>query len=221
MIWAGPEPSGVVFTYAPGRSGNDASQILQGFEGVLQIDGYAGYNRVLDPRDNAPIQLAYCWAHARRKLYELTENNVAPIAEAGLKQIATLYRIESKARGLPAEERHAMRQEKSAPKVAAFKTWLDQAAHPNLLQPPLPCVFGSRDPVWRFKMTMSLTNLTETWKGVAADWCVFPSSTNPTTRSRSSIGCGLPICDLHICPKAGNHRTSNLGILIPVRMDVF
>lgn len=126
--WTGPEPPGVAFTYAPGRSGNYASQILQGFEGVLQVDGYAGYNRVLDPRDNAPIQLAYCWAHARRKLYELTENNVAPIAEAGLKQIAALYRIESKARGLSTEERLAMRQEKSTPKIAAFKNWLDQVS---------------------------------------------------------------------------------------------
>jgi transposase len=125
--WNGPEPPGVAFTYAPGRSGNYASQILQGFEGILQVDGYAGYNRVLDLRDNAPIQLAYCWAHARRKLYELTENNVAPIAEAGLKQIAALYRIESKARGLTADERLAMRQEKSAPKIAAFKDWMDQS----------------------------------------------------------------------------------------------
>ena len=82
---------------------------------------------MLDLRDNAPIQLAYCWAHARRKLYELTENNVAPIAEAGLKQIAALYRIESKVRGLTADERLALRQEKSAPKIAAFKDWLDQA----------------------------------------------------------------------------------------------
>jgi transposase len=123
--WNGPEPPGVAFTYALGRSGNCASQILQGFEGILQVDGYAGYNRVLDLRDNAPIQLAYCWAHARRKLYELTHHNVAPIAEEGLKQIAALYRIEGQIRGRSAEERLAMRQQKSAPKIATFKVWLD------------------------------------------------------------------------------------------------
>lgn len=121
----GPEPPGVAFNYALGRSGNYASQILQGFSGILQVDGYAGYNRVLDPRNNEPIGLVYCCAHARRKLYELTENNVAPIAEAGLRQIAALYRIESKARGLTAQERLAIRKDKSAPKVAAFKQWLD------------------------------------------------------------------------------------------------
>jgi transposase len=125
--WDGPEPPGVAFTYAPGRSGKYASEILQSFGGILQVDGYAGYNRVLDLRDNAPIQLAYCWAHARRKLYELTHNNVAPIAEEGLKQIAALYRIEAQARGTSAQERLAIRQQKSAPKITAFKIWLDQA----------------------------------------------------------------------------------------------
>jgi transposase len=67
--WNGPEPPGVAFTYAPGRSGTYASEILQGFEGILQVDGYAGYNRVLDLRDNAPIQLAYCWAHAPSRAF--------------------------------------------------------------------------------------------------------------------------------------------------------
>ena len=125
--WNGPEPPGVAFTYAPGRSGNYASQILQGFGGILQVDGYAGYNRVLDLRDNEPIQLAYCWAHARRKLFDLTHNNVAPIAEEGLKQIAALYRIEAQARGTSADERLALRQAKTVPKIAGFKTWLDHA----------------------------------------------------------------------------------------------
>lgn len=117
----------MVFTYAPGRSGKYASDILQGFSGILQVDGYAGYNRVLVLRDNHPIGLAYCWAHARRELYELTHNNVAPIAEDGLKQIAALYRIEAQTRGTSAQERLAIRQQNSAPKIAAFKTWLDQA----------------------------------------------------------------------------------------------
>jgi transposase len=125
--WNGQEPPDVAFTYAPGRSGKYASEILQGFSGILQVDGYVGYNRVLDLRDNQPIQLAYCWAHARRKLYELTHNNVAPIAEEGLKQIASLYRIEAQARGASAQERLAIRQQKSEPKIKAFKTSLDRA----------------------------------------------------------------------------------------------
>jgi len=125
--WNGPEPPGVAFTYAPGRSGEHAVEILQGFEGILQVDGYAGYNRVLDLRDNAPIQLAYCWAHARRKLFELTHHNVAPIADEGLKQIAALYRIEAQVRGASDDERLSVRQRRSVPKIVAFKAWLDHA----------------------------------------------------------------------------------------------
>jgi transposase len=98
-----------------------ASEILQGFEGILQVDGYAEYNRVLDLRDNAPTQLAHCWAHARRKLFDLTHHNVAPIAEEGLKQIAALYRIEKQARGTSAEDRLALRKAK----IATLKIWLD------------------------------------------------------------------------------------------------
>lgn len=92
-------------------------------------DGLAntGYNRVLDPKTNGDIRLAYCWAHARRKLHELTLRNTAPIANNGLKKINALYRIENQIRGLPADERLAVRENKTAPKVIAFKTWLDQA----------------------------------------------------------------------------------------------
>ena len=71
--WNGGAPPGVAFTYAPGRGGQRAEQILQGFSGVLQVDGYAGYNRLIAPdRVGSQIRLAYCWAHARRKLVEVT-----------------------------------------------------------------------------------------------------------------------------------------------------
>ena len=125
--WNGDAPPGVAFTYAPGRAGKHASDILQGFNGILQVDGYTGYNRVLDPKTNGDIRLAYCWAHARRKLYELTQNSTAPIAHGGIKQINALYRIEKQIRDLSAEERLAIRKEKAAPKITAFKSWLDQA----------------------------------------------------------------------------------------------
>lgn len=125
--WQGTGPPGVCFTYAPGRSGKYAEDILNGFEGVLQVDGYAGYNRLLKP-DAFNIKLAYCWAHARRKLYELTLGSTpAPIAHEGLKQIAALYRIEKTIRGQTAKKRLAVRQEESAPLIDAFKVWLDQA----------------------------------------------------------------------------------------------
>jgi transposase len=123
--WGGGDPPGVAFTYAPGRSGEYAEQILQGFGGILQVDGYAGYNRLIRPeRMGEPIQLAYCWAHARRKLHEVACNSTAPIADEGLRRIAGLYRIEADIRGLNPEERLKTRREQSAPKIAEFENWL-------------------------------------------------------------------------------------------------
>ena len=123
--WDGTAPPGVAFTYAPGRSGQYADTILQGFTGILQVDGYAGYNRLIQPDRAGPaIQLAYCWAHARRKLFEVARNNTAPIAEDGLKRIAALYKIEAEIRGMTPEARLAARQDQSAPKIADFETWL-------------------------------------------------------------------------------------------------
>ena len=123
--WRGAAPPGVAFTYAPGRSGQYADDILKGFTGILQVDGYAGYNRLIQPDRASPaIQLAYCWAHARRKLFEVARNSTAPIAEDGLKRIAEFYKIEAEIRGLPSEARLAIRQVQTAPKIAAFETWL-------------------------------------------------------------------------------------------------
>lgn len=123
--WGGGAPPGVAFTYAPGRGGLHAERILQGFSGILQVDGYAGYNRLIAPDRIGPdIRLAYCWAHARRKLVEITRNGTAPIAEDGVKRIGEIYRIEAELRGLHPEARLAGRQERSASLVAELETWL-------------------------------------------------------------------------------------------------
>lgn len=123
--WSGHAPPGVAFTYAPGRGGQHAERILQGFSGVLQVDGYAGYNRLVAPDRIAPnIRLAYCWAHARRKLVEIARNGPAPIAEDGVKRIGELYRIEAELRGFDPATRLAERQVRSAPLVADMETWL-------------------------------------------------------------------------------------------------
>jgi len=76
---------------------------LQGFTGILQVDAYAGYNRLIAPDRAGPnIWLAFCWAHARRKLVEIARNGSAPIAEEGVKRIGELYRVEGELRGLGA-----------------------------------------------------------------------------------------------------------------------
>lgn len=121
--WGGDDPPGVAFTYAPGRSGQFAEDILKGFTGTLQVDGYAGYNRLLK-RPAQDVRLAYCWAHARRKLHEVAQTGTTPIADEGLRRIAALYRIEKDIRGQSPESRWTARQERSKPVVDDFETWL-------------------------------------------------------------------------------------------------
>ncbi|EKE18227.1 MAG: hypothetical protein ACD_10C00078G0002, partial [uncultured bacterium] len=123
--WGGTAPPGVVFTYAPGRGGQHAERILQGFGGILQVDGYAGYNRLIAADRIGPaIQLAYCWAHARRKLIEITRTGLAPIAEEGVVLIRDLYAIEAEIRSSDPAIRLAIRQERSAPILASIDDWL-------------------------------------------------------------------------------------------------
>jgi transposase len=153
--WNGQAPPGVAFTYAPGRGGHHAEQILRGFSGILQVDGYAGYNRLVQSgRSDAGIQLAYCWAHARRKLFEITQVGPAPIAEDGLRRIGELYRIEADIRGHNHAVRLAARQERSAPVIAAMATWLSQHR----------ARVSSKSPLGE-----ALTYITKHWEGL----CLF------------------------------------------------
>jgi len=123
--FGGTAPPGVVFCYADGRGGKHASEFLTGFSGTLQVDGYTGYNALTKPgRTSGPIMLAYCWAHARRKLKEVHDRDGSPIAGEGLKRIAKFYKIEDAIRGQSAEQRKAARQEQTKPLMDGFEVWL-------------------------------------------------------------------------------------------------
>ncbi len=126
--WGGDDPPCVIFNYAPGRNGKYGEGFVSGFNGILQVDGYAGYNRLTRKSRTGgdPVVLAYCWAHARRKLFELADKGGSEIAEEGLRQIAMLYQIEADIRGNPAADRLAVRQRRSVPIAAAFGLWLEQ-----------------------------------------------------------------------------------------------
>lgn len=93
--WGGADPPGVVYFYAPGRGGEHAETVLDGFDGVLQIDGYPGYNRLTRTKRQGgdPITVAHCWAHARRKLREVFDRDGSAIAAEGLERIRKLYEI--------------------------------------------------------------------------------------------------------------------------------
>ena len=118
------KPPGVAFTYAPTRSGNVAADILKDFSGILQVDGYAGYNKILYRRERG-VQLAYCWAHARRKLMEIARSSdPTPIADEGIALIAQLYGLEKQIRGQCADQRLKARQTSAQPVIDKLKAWL-------------------------------------------------------------------------------------------------
>lgn len=113
--WDGSDPPGVAYVYATDRKAERPIVHLAGFAGILQVDGYGGY-RVLAEKSGAT--LAFCWAHVRRRFYELAAAGPAPIASEALRRIAELYHVEDDIRGQPADARRAVRRERSRPILA-------------------------------------------------------------------------------------------------------
>ncbi len=123
----GPAPPAAAFFYSPDRGGEHPERQLAAFAGIMQADAYAGFNRLYEPdRQPGPILEAACWAHARRKFYELAEVAKAPIATEAVRRIDQLFAIERDINGLPAEARLAARTERSAPILAELEPWLRQ-----------------------------------------------------------------------------------------------
>jgi transposase len=122
--WQGSTPPAVVFLYAEDRKGERPAAHLAEFQGVLQVDGYGGFKSLLESRPPGTVQLAFCWAHCRRRFYEIHQATGSSLAAEALRRIGELYRIEAEIRGRPAEERRAVRQERSRPLVDALHGWL-------------------------------------------------------------------------------------------------
>ena len=118
--YGGNAPPAVVFIYAPDRKGARPAEHLKTFRGILQVDGYAGFEALAE---GGAITLAACWAHARRKFYELHEAG-SPVATEALARIAEIYRIEVSIRGQAPDERQRARAERSKPLVEAMHAWL-------------------------------------------------------------------------------------------------
>jgi transposase len=114
------EPPAVFFRYSPDRKAERPREHLARFRGVLQADAYAGFEQLYGER----IQEAACWAHARRKFYEIHLDQDSPIAKEALERIGTLYDIESDIRGRPPDERLEMRQARAGPELNSMQAWL-------------------------------------------------------------------------------------------------
>ncbi len=124
--WGGPAPPAALYLYSPDRKAERPAAHLAQFKGVIQVDGYAGFEKLAAGGD---IQLAACWAHTRRKFYEVHQATASPIAEEMLRRIAALYTIEDTIRGQTAAARQVARHAKSLPLVDDLKSRLEHELH--------------------------------------------------------------------------------------------
>ena len=131
LIRGGPPDKPVVlFHYDASRGEAVPVQLLDGFSGTLQTDGYAGYNKVC--RDN-PITRIGCWDHARRKFVEASKaapakkkGNKVSKADVAIGKIRKLYRVEDKIKDLSADDKQKVRKELAVPLLEDLKDWLEK-----------------------------------------------------------------------------------------------
>lgn len=121
--WQGPDPPAAIYLYSPDRKAERPASHLARFSGILQVDGYPGFDRLCD---SGAISLAACWAHCRRRFYDVQQATGSPVATEALRRIAELYAVETAIREQAAAERQAVRQSRSLPLIKAMKAWLEQ-----------------------------------------------------------------------------------------------
>ena len=118
-------PPAAWFAYSPDRKGEHPRRHLQAFRGILQADGYAGFDRLYNEADpNHPIKEAACWAHVRRKFFDIHAATDSPVASEAMQRIGELYGIEAEMRGQAAALRCQVRQTRADPKLADLHQWL-------------------------------------------------------------------------------------------------
>ena len=180
-----PGPKIIVFDYQAGRSGRHAQQFLQAWQGHLVVDDYAGYKALFAAARAHPenqrliepcVELA-CWAHARRKFFDLFQASESPVAQEALNRIAVLYAIETEGRDMSIEERQRLRAEKSLPVLANLHDWLQQT---RLTTAPNSATSKAMD--YSLKRWAALSRYAETGD--------FPIHNNPVENSIRPIALG-------------------------------
>jgi transposase len=129
--WQGDRAPAAYYRFSPDRKGERPQGHLAGFRGVIHADAFSGYESLARSeastgQDPPRILHAACWAHARRKFFDVFEATKSPIAEEALRRIGALYAIEAEIRGRSAELRLAARQEHALPILVELRSWLEE-----------------------------------------------------------------------------------------------
>jgi hypothetical protein len=120
--WGGPAPPAAVYIFGPERKAERPVAHLEYVKGALHVHGYAGFERLTTRGD---VVLAACWAHIRRKFYEVVQTEDTPLAHEALRRIAGLYAVEAQVRGQSPVHRLAARRTLAKPIVDALQIWLE------------------------------------------------------------------------------------------------
>jgi transposase len=135
------DPPAVLFRYSPDRKGEHPRAHLHSFRGILQADGYAGFQGLYD-RKSDPLIEAACWAHARRKFFDLHAATASPVALEALVRIRVLYQIEEDIRGQTPAQRKAERQTRAIPLLEDLQQWLRETARKTSRKSDLAAAIG-------------------------------------------------------------------------------
>ena len=126
--WSGAGPPAAFYAYSPDRKGEHARSLLAGCRGYLHADAYAGFEALYAPHSltgTPRLAEVACWAHARRKIFEVHEATGSPAAREALERMAELFAIEAQIAGRDPAHRLAERQARSVRKLAELKVFLD------------------------------------------------------------------------------------------------
>ena len=111
----------VSFRYSPDRKGEHPAGHLKDYKGYLQADAFPGYDRLYEKGEIIEVG---CWAHARRKIFDVHEATGSPTAVHALEKIGELYEVEARIRGRPPDQRRSVRQKDASPLLADLERWL-------------------------------------------------------------------------------------------------
>ena len=114
----------VLYDCSPTRSGQVPIELLYGFSGYLQVDGYDGYARACD---EYKLKRVGCWDHARRKFVDAAKtSNGKGIGKKGVYKIKAIYKIEKEIRHKSPEEKKQIRKQCALPLLNGFEDWIDE-----------------------------------------------------------------------------------------------
>jgi hypothetical protein len=128
--WGSAIPPAVSYLYSPDRKAEHAHKLLDDCHGFLHADGYAGFNRLYEPHatgaDPRLTEVA-CFAHARRKYFDVHASTASPIALEALERVGRLFAIEAEIKGEDPSRRLAVRQERSRPLLDELRAFLERS----------------------------------------------------------------------------------------------